>query len=80
MNALVHHAAVEVRIGNVGLAPKLDALAAALDAVKAAHRDTMPTACWRAIGEAQDALARATMTAGGSDAPAAIDASRNLPL
>lgn len=55
-------AAIEIRIGNVGLDVKLDAIAAALQTVKEAHRDEISPRSWAAIGRAQDAIAEATLS------------------
>ena len=53
--------AIEIRIGNVGLVPKLDALGAAIAAVREAHRDEMSPASWAALNRAQDQLAEAIL-------------------
>ena len=63
MNALGKRDAIEIRIGDVSLAAKLDALAAALLAVRDAHRETMGAKCWPAINRALDNLAEATLHA-----------------
>lgn len=44
------------------LAQKLDAIAAALSAVREAHRDTMPSKTWCTLYEAQQLLAQATLS------------------
>lgn len=60
---IVSQGAIEIRIANVGLVPKLDALGAALSAVKEAHRDDMSLESWRAIQAAQDKIAEAILAA-----------------
>lgn len=55
---------IEIRIANVSLAEKLDALGAALAAVREAHREGMPAECWAAINRAQKNIAQATIHAG----------------
>lgn len=62
--APTQHRAIEIKIGNVGLVPKLDAIAAAIAAVREAHRNGMPVACWAALHRAQEALAEAILTPG----------------
>ena len=49
---------IEIRIGDVDLATKLDALGAA---VREAHRDTISTRGWAALHRAQEAIAEAMM-------------------
>lgn len=53
--------AIVISIPDVPLEMKLDAIAAALVAVRDAHRDTMPPDCWAAINSAADCLAEATL-------------------
>jgi hypothetical protein len=60
--ALQIPAALEIKVGNVGLVPKLDAIGAFIAAVKEAHRDEMSAECWAALGRAQDQVAHATLT------------------
>jgi hypothetical protein len=55
-------AAIEIRIGNVDLVTKLDALAAAIAAIREAHRYEMSPAAWAALNDAQAALVRAILT------------------
>lgn len=62
MDALAPQHAIEIRIGNVGLVPKLDAIGALLVAVKEAHRDEMSLESWRALQAAQDKIAEAILT------------------
>lgn len=38
-------------------------MAETLEAIRQAHRDTMPAECWAAISDTQDALFRATWAA-----------------
>lgn len=52
---------VEIQIGDAPLGWKLAAIGAALAAVRDAHRDTMPVACWAEINRAHEALARAIL-------------------
>jgi hypothetical protein len=52
-------AAVEIRIANVDLVPKLSAICAALEAVRLAHRDDMSPRCWAEINQAEEHLAAA---------------------
>lgn len=60
---LLHRsAAIEIRICTTDLAAKLDALGAAVVAVREAHRDTMSVRCWAAMNRAQDCLAEALLT------------------
>jgi len=54
--------AIEIRIGDVGLAAKLDALGAAIAAVREAHGDQMPRACWEQMHRAQESIAQAMMS------------------
>lgn len=54
--------AIEIRIGTTDLASKLDALGAAVAAVREAHRDTMSVRSWAAMNRAQDFLAEALLT------------------
>jgi hypothetical protein len=61
--------AIEIRIGDVDLATMLDALGAAVAAVREAHRDTMSTRGWAALHRAQENIAEAMM-----------DSSKPLPL
>jgi hypothetical protein len=61
MQSLGRPDAVEIKIGNVPLTWKLDAIAAALDAVKQAHRDEMTPATWAAVNRAQDELGAASI-------------------
>ncbi len=62
MHALATCAAIEIRIGNVSLAAKLDALAAALQAVRLAHRDDMSALSWAALNRAEAEIAEATLS------------------
>ncbi len=57
-------AGLEIRIGHAPLPTKLDAIAAALAAVREAHRDTMPSKTWCQLYEAQQLLAIATVSCG----------------
>ncbi len=68
MNTLGKRDAVEIKIGNVPLAWKLDAIAAALAAVLEAHRDTISQRSWAAVNRARDNLYEAMI--GASDSPA----------
>ncbi len=45
--------AIEIRTANVDLGTKLDAVGAALVAIREAHRDAMPVKCWAAINRAR---------------------------
>ncbi len=54
-------APIEIKIPNLGLVPKLDAIGAALAAVKEAHRDDMGVDTWCAIGQAQECIAKAIL-------------------
>ena len=56
-------AGIEIRIRDVDLAAKLDALGAAIAAVREAHRDTISTCGWAALHRAQEAIAEAMMDA-----------------
>lgn len=53
--------ALAVRVNGCDLAPKLDALAAALGAVREAHRDAMSAGAWRLLGEAHARIAEAML-------------------
>lgn len=60
---LLHHPrAIEIKIGTTDLASKLDALGAAVGAVREAHRDTMSAQCWAELHRAQEALAAAMLS------------------
>lgn len=68
--------ALEIRIGNVSLPAKLDALGAALAAIREAHRGDMPPKAWAALYRAQDAISEAMLCSsdfprlgGGNNAP-----------
>jgi hypothetical protein len=63
---LTQHKAIEIKIANVGLVPKLDALGAAISAVREAHRYDIPPKCWAALHRAQEALADAILSAGSN--------------
>jgi hypothetical protein len=54
---------VRIEIAHVDLAVKLDALGSAVAAVRDAHRDGIPAACWAALNRAQEAIAEAILTA-----------------
>ena len=58
--------AIEIKIGNVDLATKLNAIGAALEAVRLAHRDEMPVECWAALNQAEERIAEATMKSRGA--------------
>ena len=60
---------VAFQIPDAPLSHKLSCLGAALEAVKEAHRDTMPVKCWAAISRTEEALAEATLNAGDSGVP-----------
>lgn len=62
MHALATRAGIEVRFGNVSLAAKLDTLAAALQAVRLAHRDDMSALSWAALNRAEAEIAEATLS------------------
>ncbi len=62
MHALATRTGIEVRFGNVSLAAKLDTLAAALQAVRLAHRDDMSAASWAALNRAEAEIAEATLS------------------
>ena len=66
---LPHPSPIEIRIGDVTLAAKLDALGAALVAVREAHRDGMPVECWAQINRAHEALGAAILYAGSPALP-----------
>ena len=55
--------AIEIRVANVDLTTKLDALGAALAAIREAHRDEMSVRCWAEMNKAQEALAAAIICA-----------------
>ncbi|MBL9187886.1 MAG: hypothetical protein JNK23_10430 [Opitutaceae bacterium] len=55
---------IEIRIGDVPLGWKLDAIGAALAAVREAHRGTMPNACWAALHRAEKEIAAAILASG----------------
>jgi hypothetical protein len=57
----ITRAAIEIRIGNATLVQKLDAIAAALVAVREAHRDTMNPRQWGAINRSLDSIAEAVL-------------------
>jgi hypothetical protein len=61
MDGLVTPQPIEIRIANVDLAAKLDALGAAIAAVREAHRDEMSPRTWAALHRSQDALAEAIL-------------------
>lgn len=56
-------AAIEIRIANVDLATKLDALGAVLAAIREAHRDGTSPRSWSALHRAQEAIAEAMIYA-----------------
>jgi hypothetical protein len=56
---LTQHRAIDIRIANVTLTAKLDALGAALVAVREAHQGEMSVACWSAINRAHEQIAEA---------------------
>jgi hypothetical protein len=56
-------APIEIKIANVGLVPKLDAIGAALCAIKEAHRDELSARAWFSIGEAESKIADAILHA-----------------
>ena len=58
----VHRNQIEIRIGDVPLVAKLDALGAAVAAVRDAHGDTMSKKAWAAMHRAQNALAEAMLS------------------
>ncbi len=62
--------AIQIRIGDVPLEAKLDALCAALQAVRLAHRDTMSVRSWAALNRAEEAIGEATVH---------VNADRRLP-
>jgi len=53
--------ALEIRIADVELPAKLDALGAALAAVREAHRDQITPKAWAALNRAQENIAEAMM-------------------
>jgi hypothetical protein len=53
---------IVIEIGNVPLAAKLDALGAAIDAVRKAHADTATPRCQSAMERSQAALADAILS------------------
>lgn len=60
---LLHHPqAIEIKIGTIDLASKIDVIGAAVVAVREAHRDGMSGQCWAAMNRAQEALAEALMS------------------
>ena len=61
MQLTVKRASVEVLIANVDLVAKLDALGAALVAVREAHRDEMSAECWATINQAQERICAAML-------------------
>lgn len=63
MHALTAKGSVTIRVAEVPLVAKLDALGAAISFVRTAHGDQMPRECWEAMHQAQDAIARAMMAA-----------------
>ncbi|ACB76675.1 hypothetical protein [Opitutus terrae] len=60
---LARPSAIEIRIANVDLPTKLDALGAALAAIREAHRDDMSVQSWAALHRAQEAIAEAIIYA-----------------
>ncbi|MFA6962400.1 MAG: hypothetical protein WC205_16720 [Opitutaceae bacterium] len=52
---------IEIRIGDVPLPVKLDAIGATLAAVREAHGDTIPPRCWAAMHRAQEAIVDAML-------------------
>ncbi len=60
-NELSRPAPIEIKIANVGLVPKLDALSAALEAVVEAHRDEMGPEAWGSLHQARDCIAHAIL-------------------
>lgn len=63
MGALTKTATIEIRIADVDLATKLDALGATIAAVREAHRDVMSPKSWAALHRAQEAIAEAMIYA-----------------
>ncbi len=61
MHALATRAGIEIRIGDVPLAFKIDALGAALDAVREAHRDEISPESWAALNRARDCIGDALL-------------------
>ena len=59
---------LDLRITGVSLVAKLDAIGAALAAVREAHRDQMPQSCWQQLHLAQEAIVRAMLQANESPA------------
>lgn len=62
MDSLTKRREIEIRIGNVDLATKLDAFGAALAAVREAHRGEMSVRAWAALNRAQESIAEAMMS------------------
>lgn len=58
---LVTRANIEIRIGDVPLAAKLDAIGALIAAVREAHRDTISVKGWAAMNRAQENIAEAIL-------------------
>jgi hypothetical protein len=65
MEQLTRRDQIEIRIGNVPLGWKLNALSAALVSIREAHRDTMAPACWAAINRALNNLGEAELNSAG---------------
>lgn len=61
MDALAPQRPIEIRIASVDLVTKLDALGAAIAAVREAHRDDMSPRAWAALNRAQEAIAEAML-------------------
>jgi hypothetical protein len=61
METLAKRGEIEIRIGNVDLTTKLDALGAALAAVREAHREQISPKAWAALHRAQENIAEAMM-------------------
>lgn len=59
MDSVTRREGIEIRIGGADLATKLDALGAAIAAVREAHKDTMLPECWAALNDAQENIAAA---------------------
>lgn len=59
---ITRKSAIEIRIANVDLATKLDALGAAIAAVREAHRYEMSARSWAALHRAQESIADAIIS------------------
>lgn len=58
-HAITTRPEIGIRIGNVSIEAKLDALGAAIAAVREAHRDKVSNKQWAALHRAQEAIAEA---------------------